>query len=244
MRRFNLPQRRMLLIVGGLLPIVILVGLALIYRNRLIVPQEFRSVSVVPRDEKSWSERSPKVEGEVEPAPVQIALASTGTPSHEHISAKAMVTNISNGPVAWDREFAVFLEWNLWSNGDDPIYHEFNKNSEKLPYIGPKERFIVLKPGESYSKVVELTKAVRVYYTIMGLRPIAGGGLGHTNDAIEGFVHFEVPTVTGTVSVGLDYDPFHARSAGFRNSFGVEYESVGLPRARVKSNLVRIPIGD
>jgi hypothetical protein len=207
---------------------------------RVFVSQEMQSLrGEAPPDARYWATLFPESE---EPPPIAVSLDAARPSSRDHVWVTVRVTNIGDVPFAWDREFAAPLQWHLWSNRSNRLTPKTNRDAERPMLIPPEERFVVLKPGESLQKEFELTKPVRVWFTIGGMRPMPGGGLGHTSDPIEQFEHYEVPAESSTVSVGIDYDSIGFGASGFRNSFGATSRELGLPRARVQSNLLRIPI--
>ncbi len=157
---------------------------------------------------------------------LSLELVPSGRQRPDRVVLKATVTNNTDSPLAWDREFCIFLSWRLSADGQDlrPEY------LESLPPPAPAElhtRFVVLDPGHALSREIELTRGFRLFASGHSTRRVGvNGAFVHQAFANEEIARYRIPEALGRVTVSLDYCITFDGSRGFYSWFGDNCETL------------------
>jgi hypothetical protein len=133
---------------------------------------------------------------------------------------RVQVTNTRQVLMGWDREFSVFLLWELIHEESDWL--EPIKVQNILPPLD-RSRFVQILPGKSLSKDLELTALSRHYNFVYP----------HFPHAWESLARYELPRPPATIKIQLLYK---ADDITFQNRFGYKPQEVGLELGWCASN--------
>ncbi len=118
-------------------------------------------------------------------AVLELGLSAVGEQKQDRIVVRATVKNISARPVAWDREFAAHVGWLVVDDKRMPLVREhlFFRNTPAP--AESRDRFLILKPGQSISNDIVLTDRVQTsnVTSVRMTKSLPNGALGCvTND--------------------------------------------------------------
>jgi hypothetical protein len=163
-----------------------------------------------------------------EAGPMDLTIAERGNQQRDCICLEATVRNVSKGPIRWDREFSIFLQWQLLVNNDNRLLRpETLAKVRQTRASLAKSRFVTLQPGEALKKEFILTKQVRVF------RAEAWGGSQETRhpthfDGYESFERYRIGPGVKILQIRLVYDRFGRDWMAFKSLFGFDSKEVGL----------------
>jgi hypothetical protein len=95
-------------------------------------------------------------------AVLELGLSAVGEQNQDRIVVRANVKNISARPVAWDRDFAAHVGWSVVDDKRVLLVREHVLFRNTPAPAESRDRFVILKPGESISKDIELTDRVQM----------------------------------------------------------------------------------
>jgi hypothetical protein len=179
---------------------------------------------------------------------VKLELTTVGEPRRDRIIVRISATNLGACPIVWDSEFATLLEWSMWI-GTSPDYTA-TVNHDPVPHAEPPlttGRFVTIRPEESVSKEIDLTKGVRTFVTGHGTITSPEGGFGHTPIAYEAILKFWIPEKSKTITVSTRYSELNLDGLGgdtFLMYFGKTLKDAGLPEGWFESNQLVIHISE
>ena len=162
-----------------------------------------------------------------------------GDQRRDHITIEIQVHNEGTEPFAWDREFSVFMRWFVTTTSGEFLEPQsINRVDEKKPAGSWKSQFVIIAPGESISRRVELTKSFRkfVYSTGWGTRDGQDYEILNSHHEVAKFV---IPEDIGTVWITAEYEG-PTQPYVFSDEFGVSPSKIQLLTERLRSNEVRI----
>jgi hypothetical protein len=162
---------------------------------------------------------------------IELTIIGEGLQNRERICVKATVQNNSSETIGWDREFSVFLQWQLLPENDygktllqpKTTVPRINQTKDQLS----KTRFIRIAPGQSVSKTIELTKPFKSFQVD------AWGGSSETRhpghfEGFEAMERFSIPSELKKVGLRLEYNQSRYGRPAFKSMFGFEPDDVGL----------------
>ncbi len=179
-------------------------------------------------------------------AGLAITLSAAGKLRRDRIVVRATVTNIHDRPLAWDREFSVHVGWVVTDAAGTAIRRY---QQETLSAPSPSElssRFVILKPGQSFSKEIDLAGRVREsqegHGTRVSTEPGRKGIFYHVGIFYERTSLINIPGTCKQINVRLDYHPHQIGSNGLVNWFGEASRALPLWRGWLESNQLTLAI--
>jgi hypothetical protein len=173
-------------------------------------------------------------------AALDLNIKLEGKPSRTHITLQAVVTNLSNAPVAFDKEFSIFLFWELWSvNEKRPLKpksvgSQFERTRETLS----KKRFVLLEPGKALSRKVVLTDPFRAFQVEAVGTPREGKKPLVTFRGFEEQIEYHVPPECQDLGIQLKYRSNRIADMAFYELFRFRKEEVKFWNGQCESNEV------
>jgi hypothetical protein len=134
-----------------------------------------------------------------------------GDAERPHI--KVSVTNNSKAAIAWDKQFSVFLHWHASYEDGTPVETLPNYDVARPTEEEVNSRFVVLAPGETVSKSLDLTDAIRSF----------GSGTMHSREqrhaaytGFEYYFRFSADDRDKSIIISLEYKIGMNGWGGFR----------------------------
>jgi hypothetical protein len=221
----------------SLLQVVALCALCLIMAVAIGCRERFNEASSKKDDEDQ------KATDADNRSPVSLRISPQGAQRRDHVVLLVEVRNVSSRPLAWDREWSIFLQWRvLYDDANtltspDTVDSRMTQTKESLD----RKRFLVIKPGGACEKECTLTEPFRRFR----IDPISIEGQKHPTmfRGYEEMVKYVIPKSVRRMRVQMEYDTFRQVGA-FRDLFGFRWDEVGLPGWDAKSNEVVIRFDD
>jgi hypothetical protein len=136
-----------------------------------------------------------------------IYVSSPGKPSRDSMRVKVEVWNEDKVPLDWDRDFSLFLNWDVrYPDGSPVKMVPCDELPEPARELIP--RVVRLDPGQTVSRVFDLAKPMKVFRS-------AHSSKGHVM-AYEEWARFVVEEKTDSVMVRVVYDPIGNALTGAR----------------------------
>jgi hypothetical protein len=133
--------------------------------------------------------------------PFSIELSLEGLPKRNATRVKTVVTNNGESPITWDNEFSTYVVWEVRdSEGRQPQIKDLGSIPRQETWEA--KRFVVLKPGERTSRIVDLTDSVRHFKTGVATIPTGGAQFMWSED----YVKYVIAPETLSVVVRLQYN--------------------------------------
>jgi hypothetical protein len=175
-----------------------------------------------------------------EPGPrVELRLSPIGEERRDRIVIMATATNKSHRPVAWDRFFSVHLHWSVLGENNEAIAWESSAMASRPTPTDSGNRFVVLRPGESFSKEIDLRGPLRVGFE--GHGTYRNGG--HKGNFYEKLGQYHLSDEYKQITVRLDYFVAdHLAYGGLIDWFGEGMREQPFWEGRIESNLLIIPL--
>ncbi len=149
-----------------------------------------------------------------------ITLSAAGNPRRDRVVVRATVTNTCDRPLAWDRDFSVHVGWYV-TDGTGAAIPRYQQESLSAP--SPSElssRFVILKPGQSFSKEIDLAGRVQESQEGHGTRVSTETGregvFYHVGIFYETSSKLNIPATCKQINVRLNYYPHNLAFGGSR----------------------------
>jgi hypothetical protein len=166
----------------------------------------------------------------------QLALNVHDSSGEGRLAVELEVENTGNVPVAWDRECAAFLRWEV-SLPDGTELEPTTVERVKDGARDARSRFVILRPGERFRKKVVLSESVPRF--VDGLATTTEGDVPI---AYEDVVRFDVPADARGVRLKAHYECVGGiAGSSFRVYFGVEALDIGFQYAVIDRKTVLRP---
>ncbi len=176
-------------------------------------------------------------------AVLELGLSAVGEQTQDRIVVRATVKNTSANPVAWDREFAAHVRWSVVDDDGLPLVRERFKSAEPPQSWG---RFVILKPGESISKEIELKDRVQMFRigSMRASRRLSNGALGCVTNATyyEEVSKFSVFDRCKRGTVSWEYSIQWAAMQAAERSLGEGHRSLPFCRDSLQSNPLTVSL--
>jgi hypothetical protein len=91
-------------------------------------------------------------------APLRLELTAAPLQSREKVVVQLRVTNGGSSALAWDIRWAVFLNWEVLNNSNQPLVPE--DTDSPLPTLVDKERYFSIDAGSSVSREFRLGQQI------------------------------------------------------------------------------------
>ncbi len=177
---------------------------------------------------------------------VQLTIVPGDIASAAHLAVVITVRNVGKKSFVWDREFSVFMRWNVKTDDGTVLKSESIADVERDAPEGWKSRFVAIAPGQSLSERVVLTTGFRKFFCGVGYshveEPLSPGIIPFGYQKLARFV---IPEKTRFVSIQVEYigvGGIGHPEMGFMHEFGVTPGDIGLLQQEVASNTINIPI--
>lgn len=159
---------------------------------------------------------------------------------------KLTVTNTNKKPIVLDKElsvgFGLLFETNL---KDGNVISEdrdvTNKEEKQLDKPKPNEvqaRFVKLAPGQTLTRIIDLSKPNRTQHSGHRTYGVEGGGRAHVGFYYEAEERYNVPPDVKRLVAEVYYDGsvWFTAVKEFEEWFGKSQQQIGQWRGRAKSN--------
>jgi hypothetical protein len=167
---------------------------------------------------------------------MKLSIAADELQDFAHLRVRLDVRNLGRAAIAWDSEAAVFLFFSVIDESGERIQL---REKDLLPHPNKsdwRKRFISIAPGESVSKIIEFSQALKSFNYGVGILELGE----ETITVYETTLELDVPAKVETVRVRAIYECGQGGTAAFFDWFGQTVEDVGLPTTRVMSNEIAI----
>jgi hypothetical protein len=94
---------------------------------------------------------------------IRLAIWPVSDPDPEVILIEVEVGNFASYPIGWDSEWSAFLSWRLTTSDGERIEPRQGAVVEQTKESLSRERFVLLRPGETLRKSIDLAKPLRQY---------------------------------------------------------------------------------
>jgi hypothetical protein len=182
---------------------------------------------------------APQAKGSVQLTIRQVDNQSSG----RAVEVEVTVVNGSAKPLAWDREFGVFMDWHVTTDKGADLKPEHVADVQRDPDAW-KSRFVTVEPGKSLSKRVDLTGGFLDFFCGVGYSPTNPNPIPFAYQQYEKYV---LPEGTGSLTIQVEYrglSGFGHPEMGFVMEFGRGARGIGLQAEGATSNTINVPVRD
>jgi hypothetical protein len=169
---------------------------------------------------------------------LELRLSASGDQRRDRIVVLATVTNKSHNTVAWDREFSVHVHLGARGEKNEDVESERLTMASKPTPSESRDRFVVLGPGQSVSKEIELTAPRRVCMEGHGTNR-NGGHMGIFYEEIR---QYHLSDDCRQITVSLGYSFHHQAFGALIDWFGEGQRELPFWDGRVESSSLTIPL--
>lgn len=167
-------------------------------------------------------------------ARLKIAVVPVGQQQRGHVVVRVDVTNEGDVPVTWDKEFSLFLQWSVETDDGTEIEPAVASIPRPPSPSAVRQRFTSLKPGQTLSREIELTKGVR--------RFLSGHSDQHAATGFEEVVRYDVPKPVNGLRIQVRYDLDFDDRAGFSVWFRHDFDDFEFWEGVTESNACRFEL--
>jgi hypothetical protein len=147
---------------------------------------------------------------------VELRLSTSGDQRRDQIVVTATVTNKSRQLVAWDSEFSVHVHLGVRGDKSDGVEWERLTMAARPTPAESRDRFVLLQPGQSVSKEIDLSNPLRAGIEGHGTYPKGG----HKGIFYEELGRYYISDDCKQITVSLGYSVHHLAFGGLIDWFG------------------------
>jgi hypothetical protein len=171
-----------------------------------------------------------------------LRIDPVGIQRHNTIRFRLTVTNTTDSPLVWDRDFSIFLNWKATVNEDERVAPPISVSEiEEKDENSIRARLTPLAPRTSESTVVDFTGGFRALrYRPAGIvreglpRPVA------VFEAFEEMTKFRFDQSVKKITVWVEYSANVVAEAAFNRAFHLDPRDLGIPLVYSESNRVAL----
>ena len=171
-------------------------------------------------------------------------LTVSGEQRRDRIAVTATITNSSRETVAVDREFSLGVVWLVKDETTGTAIVPKYLGTAPKPESGEaQKRFVILQPGKSVSKEIELTGQVKTTLEGHGTFAENGGASYHKGIFYERLTQFKIPDTCKQLAIAFaSGESDFLASGAMIDWFGEETRALSLWHGRGRSNVLKLSL--